>query len=46
MLIDKNMRARVGKEDEGRDKKVVVPPVDTDLQPPADRVAIQRDAQE
>ena len=39
MLIDKNMRARVGKEDEGRDKKVVVPPVDVSLQPPAEDVA-------
>ena len=45
MLIDKNMRARVGKEDEGRDKKVAGPPVDVSLQPPADRVAIQHDDQ-
>lgn len=40
------MVERKSKEDEGEDMKVVVPPVDTDLQPPADRVAIQYDAQE
>jgi hypothetical protein len=40
------MVERKSKEDEGEHMKVVVPPVDTDLQPPADRVAIQRDAQE
>ena len=30
----------MGGEDESEDKKVVVPPFNEDLQPPADRVAI------
>eukprot|EP01043_Picozoa_sp_COSAG02_P106158 COSAG02_NODE_42156_length_387_cov_0.822917_1_plen_46_part_10 len=40
------MIARVGKEDKDGKKKVVVPPVDADLQSPANHVAIQREAQE
>ena len=31
----------IGKEDESEDKKVVAPPFNKDLQPPADHVAIQ-----
>ena len=37
---------RVGKEDKDENRKVAGPPVDAHLQPPADRVAIQHDAQE
>ena len=37
---------RVGKEDKDGNRKVAGPPVDAHLQPPADRVAIQHDAQE
>ena len=37
---------REGKEDKDGNRKVAGPPVDAHLQPPADRVAIQHDAQE
>ena len=45
-MIDKKTIARVWKEDKEGDKKVVVPPVDVDLHPPSDRIAIERGAQE
>jgi hypothetical protein len=40
------MIARVGKEDDYFDKKVVGPPVENDCLPAADRVAIGLDGQE
>ena len=39
------MMAMVGKEHKDEDKKVVVPPVNSVLQPPVDRIEIQLDAQ-
>ena len=44
--IKRRMMKRVGKEDKDENRKVAGPPVDAHLQPPADRVAIQHDAQE
>ena len=45
-VVDKKIRARVGKEDEHFDKKAVGPPVDNGRSPPADRVAVRLDGQE